>query len=77
MRVKVGTSLEEDLLRRLQANAGLQSKPLNEILEEAIRQYLARQEGADCSELIDRTYGSLRVTPKQVRQVLDEDLHEP
>jgi hypothetical protein len=72
MRAKIGTALDRDLLKRARSMAARQGKPLNQVIEEALREHLAR----GCSKgssIVARTRGNLRVSKEILERILREE----
>jgi hypothetical protein len=40
MKIKIGTVLEEDLVKRLKERSGREGRPLSEVLQDALAKYL-------------------------------------
>ncbi len=72
-RVKIGTSLDRELLERAQEYARLHGSRLNEVMEEALRAFLERRSDLD---YVSESFGSYRVTPEQLREILAEDIYD-
>ena len=73
MRRKIGTVLDERLVLKAKAVAARQGKPLNQIIEEALRHYLAHRGGEEDRSLVMESAGTYRITPEALKQVLEED----
>lgn len=73
MRQKVGTSISRPLLMRARLFALRQGKPLNEVIEEALEQYLAKAEARGGKSVVEATRGVLPASPEVVRGILEED----
>ena len=73
MRRKVGTLLDERLLKRAKGRAAREGKALNELLEAALEAYLARQPVRSREHLVDEGWGAFRVTRRQLREALRVD----
>ena len=74
MRRKIGTALHEHLIVDMKELARKQGVPLNELLEEAIIEYLYKRRGTNDSYL-KRTKGSVRLPPQVIDDIMKEDLH--
>jgi len=70
MRRKIGTLLDERLLKRAKGRAAQEGKALNEILEAALEAYLARQPVRSSQRLVDEGWGAFRVTRRQLTEAL-------
>ncbi len=62
MKVKVGTQLEEDVLRKLKVRAASEKKPMGEIIQEAVVNYLK-----DDRKTVERRKALLRILDNPVR----------
>jgi hypothetical protein len=77
MKRKLGTLLEEKVMRLAKRRAAEEGRPLNELIEDALVQYLGgKRPPAREREMAYHTFCErpLRLTPGQFRQVLEEDL---
>ena len=74
MKVKLGTSLDKELLARLQAAAHRKGQRLNEALEVAIRQYLIAEPLDD--DIVARTWGTFKIDRRTLDRLMNEDIHE-
>jgi hypothetical protein len=74
MRRKIGTLLDERLLKRAKERAAREGKALNEILEAAIEAYLARPPVRSSQRLVDEGWGAFRVPRHQLTAALKGDL---
>ena len=77
MRQKIGTALNEDILKRAKIRAAQESKDLNELLDDALRAYLSRHSATSGPQLVDKSWGVFRVTPKQLKEALKGEVFEP
>lgn len=76
MRQKVGTVLDEELLKRAKVRAAQEGKAFNELLEAALQAYLSRHSGTSGQRLVEQSWGVFRVTPSELRHALKEGLLE-
>ncbi len=76
MRQKVGTVLEEKLLKRAKVRAAQEGKAFSELLEAALEAYLSRHPGSSGHRLVEESWGVFRVTPKELRQALKGEMLE-
>ncbi len=76
MRQKVGTALDEDLLKRAKARAAQEGKDFNELLEAALRAYLSRHSGSSAPRLVEKAWGVFRVIPRDLKIALKGDIFE-
>lgn len=73
-RRKVSTVLDEMLFRRIKLEAARQGKQINEILAEALEEYLQdRGPSAVSTGVVDASFGALRAAPDRVRRILNEE----
>jgi len=72
MRTKVGTALDDDLLKRARSLAAREGKQLNQLLEEALSELLARRR-APKDSIVARTFGSLSLPKEEVDRILREE----
>lgn len=73
VRRKIANTISEDLYRALKERAFREGKPINQVMEEALRAYLARPRERS---VVHETYGSLKVPVKVARQVAEADLYD-
>ncbi|MFN3476246.1 MAG: hypothetical protein ACK4Z6_01640 [Candidatus Methylomirabilales bacterium] len=74
MRKKVGTILPEELLVKARLLAVKEGKRLNQLLEEALREYLAkREERGSTRSIVEETKGALKADEKLVAEILQEE----
>lgn len=76
MRQKVGTVLDEAILKRAKVRAAQEGKAFNELLEEALQAYLSRHIGTSGRRLVEESWGVFRVTPRELREALKGELLE-
>lgn len=76
MRQKIGTVLEESLIKRLRLLAAREGKPMNRLIEEALRFYLNQYRSGGSRSIVRDGWGTFRVTPKQLKETLEEDIFE-
>jgi hypothetical protein len=76
MKQKIGTLLEEDVVRRAKRRAADENRPLSDLIQDALERYLsdgipepARREAA-YELLCERP---IRLTSEQFRTILEED----
>jgi hypothetical protein len=72
MRTKIGTALDRDLLRRARSAAAREGKRLNQLIEEALSEHLARRSSPGTS-VVARTAGNLKLSKAQVDRILREE----
>lgn len=75
MRQKVGTAIDSRLLYRAKLVAKNEKKHLNEIIEEALEQYLITKKGTGEGEssIVKMTRGSIPSRAEVVKKVLEEE----
>lgn len=73
MRVKVGTALDPELLRRARAIALREGKRLNQVIEEALSEHLTRKTSANVARVTARTAGCLRMAKSKVDRILRDE----
>jgi len=74
MKKKVGTILPEELLVKARLSAVKEGKRLNQLLEEALREYLAkREERSSTRSIVEETKGALKADEELVAEILQEE----
>jgi hypothetical protein len=76
MKQKVGTLIEEDIMRLAKRRAAEEGRPLSDLIQEALVQYLSPGVGsAKEREMAFYVFceRSFKLSPEQFRQVLEED----
>ncbi len=76
MRQKVGTALDENLLKRAKVRAVREGIAFNDLLEAALQAYLSRHVGSSAPQLVKDSWGVFRVTHRELRRALREDILE-
>lgn len=76
MKQKIGTVLEENILKRAKLRAAEQSRPLSDIIQDALERYLS--EGVPEPARRDAAYQlfcerPMRLAPEQLKAVLEHD----
>jgi len=76
MKQKVGTLIEEDVLRRAKRRATEESRPLSDLIQDALERYLS--EGMPDPARRDAAYQlfcerPMRIAPEQLKAVLEHD----
>jgi hypothetical protein len=76
MKQKIGTLIEEDIMRLAKRKAAEEGRSLSDLIQDALVQYLSP--GAASSKEREIAYQvfcerPLKLLPKQLRQVLEED----
>ncbi len=77
MKLKIGTLIEEDIMRLAKRRAADEGRPLSDLIQDALVQYLSP--GVANSKERDIAYHvfcerPFKLQPEQFRQVLDEDV---
>jgi molybdenum-dependent DNA-binding transcriptional regulator ModE len=73
MRKKIGTLLDERLVKRAQGRAAQEGKAFNDLLEAALEAYLARHSVVSGQRLVDESWGAFRVSRRQLAEALKAD----
>ncbi len=73
---KIGTVVDEELLRRAKLAAAAQGITLSKVLEDALRDYLDRRSGTMTRGVVASTWGAIPVDPALLRAVLEESALE-
>jgi hypothetical protein len=76
MKQKIGTLIEEDIMRLAKRKAAEEGRPLSDLIQDALVQYLSP--GAASAKERDIAYHvfcerPMKLLPEQFRQVLEED----
>jgi predicted transcriptional regulator len=71
MRRKVGTVLDEEVLRAAKVLAARENRRLSEVIEEALREYLKRRELK--KGVVRRSRGALSAPRELVQEILAEE----
>jgi len=70
MKKKIGTVIDEELLRQAKLVAARDDVQLAQVFEDALRQYLQRK---TLAAQVDRSQGVLRAPLEVVRAILEEE----
>lgn len=73
MKIKIGTVLDAELLRRARSVAAREGKRLNRVLEEALADHLKRKSAGKPGGVVARTAGSLKLSRRHVDRILREE----
>jgi hypothetical protein len=73
MRKKIGTLLDERLVKRAKGRAAREGKAFNEILEAALEAYLSQESPESRRRLAAQGWGAFRVTRRQLREAMEDD----
>ena len=66
---KIGTVLDEELLRRAKMPAAREGIPLSHLLEKALQAYL----GQGKRSVADEMWGAIRIDPVLLKQMMEEE----
>jgi len=69
---KIGTVLDEELYRALKVYAATRNKPISEVIEEALNQYLKQGK----QRIVEETFGSMKIDPEVLKEILEEDYYD-
>lgn len=72
MKRKIGTVLDEDLVRRAKILAAGEGKPLQRILEEALQEYLESRSRPKKARVVASTWGTIKADEALVCAILEE-----
>jgi hypothetical protein len=72
MRTKIGTALDRELLKRARSMAVREGKRLNQVIEEALKEHLARKCSIG-SSIVARTRGNLSISKETLDRILREE----
>jgi hypothetical protein len=76
MKQKIGTLIEEDIMRLAKRRAAEEGRPLSDLIQDALVQYLS-PDAASAKERESAYHlfceRPLKLSPEQFRQVLEED----
>lgn len=73
MKTKVGTVIDEELLRRAKVVAAANSMPLSKVLENALREYLDRRRGPRVESVVASTWGAMPADAPLVQAIMEEE----
>lgn len=73
MKKKVGTVIDEELLRRAKVVAAAEGKPLREVLESALREYLDSRSGLRAKNVVASTWGIIHADPSLIQAIMEEE----
>ncbi len=76
MKQKLGTAVDQRLIRRAKAYAAERGVPLNAVIEDALRGLLAQNQPRSGRSRVTETAGSLSLHPDQLATLLAEDLYD-
>ncbi len=70
MKKKIGTTLNEELVKSLKVWAAKEDKTISQVIEEALTDYLRRQRD---HSVVEQTYGGMKASPETVRAIMEEE----
>lgn len=77
MQKKIGTVLDENILKRAKQKAHEQHTTLNHLLEEALSEYLSRQtDSQQKASLVEMSFGVISLPLKVVQKLAREEIYE-
>jgi hypothetical protein len=77
MKQKIGTVLDQHLVRRTKVYAAQRGQPFNRVVEEALRAWLDRAAAKSAAaSLVAETAGNLAIDPAVLSTLLAEDLYD-
>jgi hypothetical protein len=77
MKQKIGTVLDQHLVRRTKVYAAQRGQPFNRVVEEALRAWLDRAAAkSPAASLVAETAGNLAIDPAVLSTLLAEDLYD-
>jgi len=79
MKVKFGTQLEDEIYNQLRVAAAKENRPIGEIVQSALADYLQKQSGpqgrkSGLARLLEAD--PLRISPQQLRESMEADFWE-
>ncbi|OGF58646.1 MAG: hypothetical protein A2Y62_20165 [Candidatus Fischerbacteria bacterium RBG_13_37_8] len=73
MKHKIGTILDKELIWEAKKIALQEKRPFSDVLEEALKEYLAKKSKAHSKKnIVQKTKGIMKMSPKLVRAVMEE-----
>lgn len=79
MDTKFGTILDDKTLGHLRNYCQKTHRPIRQVVKEALSVYLERQNttaGESALTNVETSFGAMKISPRSLRVVLEEDLHE-
>ncbi len=73
MKLKLGTSLDRDLVRRARLLAAREGKRLNQVLEDALQEHLKRRTPSPAANVVARTAGMFKLPKREIDRILREE----
>jgi hypothetical protein len=78
-KVKIGTILEEDVVRKLKERSLQERRPQNEIIQEALYRYLAsgsRERELRKAAVAHFCSRPFHLSPREIHEIMEEDYYE-
>lgn len=76
MHKKFGTVLDDKLLSRARTYCHKKHKTMSRFLEEAMEEYLLKEERHSPSfSAVETSFGALKIPSRQLRSILEEDVY--
>lgn len=73
MKKKVGTVLDEEILFEAKQVALIQKKPLNQLIEDALKMYLEKDKGKKQKSVVQNTRGIMKISKNVLKAVMEEE----
>lgn len=74
MRRKISSIMDDNLYRRAKLEAVRQSRPLSEILSDALESYLARKRSPHgVAGVVSASRGAMKIDKKLLREIMEEE----
>ena len=77
MQKKFGTVLDDKLLNEAKIFSQKEHTSISRMIEESLSEFLKRKKSSSSSfSAVDASFGVLKITPQELKNILKEDLHE-
>lgn len=73
MKSKIGTVIDEELLRRAKVVAAANGMPMSKVFENALREYLDRRRGPRVESVVASTWGVMPADAPLVKVIMEEE----
>ena len=73
MKTKIGTVIDDELLRRAKVVAAANGMALSKVLENALREYLDRRRGPRVESVVASTWGVMQADAPLVQIIMEEE----
>ena len=70
---KVGTVIDEELLRRAKVVAAAEGMPLSGVFESALRDYLDSRSGLRAKSVVASTWSIIHADPSLIQAIMEEE----